>query len=58
MLRILLLVTLALAFVAVITGAASVRRVLLTVLGVMTVYAVLKMTGVIEAIAPDRTGVF
>jgi hypothetical protein len=34
------------------------RRGLHVVLAVLAVYAILKMTGVIEAIAPDRDGVF
>ena len=39
-----------------ITRSPRVRRVLHVVLAVLAVYAVLKLTGVIEAIAPDRMG--
>ena len=41
-----------------ITRSPRARRVLHVVLGVLALYAVLKLTGVIEAIAPDRDGVF
>jgi hypothetical protein len=53
------LLTLALivAFVAMVTRLPSVRRALLILLGLLAFYAVLKMTGVIEALAPDRDGV-
>jgi hypothetical protein len=34
------------------------KRALLFVLGLAALYAILKATGVIEAIAPDRFGVF
>jgi hypothetical protein len=44
-------------FVAVVTRLPSVRRALLILLGLLALYAVLKMTGVIEALAPDRDGV-
>ena len=43
---------------AVLTRWRSLRRAVLIVLGVLAVYAVLKLTGVIEAFAPDRDGVF
>ena len=36
----------------------AVRRALLALLGILALYAVLKVTGVIEAIAPHRDGVF
>ena len=54
------LVTLVLlvAAVAFVTRWPSVRRALLILLGLLGFYAVLKMTGVIEALAPDRSGVF
>lgn len=35
----------------------AVRRALLVLLGLLALYAVLKVTGVIEAIAPHRDGV-
>lgn len=44
--------------VSFLTRLPAVRRTLLVLLGLLAVYAVLKMTGVIEAIAPDQTGVF
>jgi hypothetical protein len=46
------------AFVAIVTRLPSVRRALLILLGLLAFYAVLKMTGVIGALAPDRDGVF
>jgi hypothetical protein len=54
----LLTLVLLVAVVAFVTRWASVRRALLILLGLLGFYAVLKMTGVIEAIAPDRSGVF
>ena len=44
--------------VAYVTRLPSVRRALMVVLGLLAFYAVLKMTGVIEAVAPSRDGVF
>lgn len=35
----------------------SVRRALRILLAILVVYAILKLTGVIEAIAPSRSGV-
>ena len=54
----LLTLVLVVGFVAFVTRLPSVRRALLVLLGLLAFYAVLKMTGVIEAIAPDRDGVF
>jgi hypothetical protein len=54
----LLTLVLLVAVVAFVTRWASVRRALLILLGLLGFYAVLKMTGIIEAIAPDRSGVF
>jgi len=58
MLRILLLVVALLLLVALMTRADTLRRALYVILGAMALYAVLKATGVIEALAPDRIGVF
>jgi uncharacterized membrane protein YccC len=44
--------------VSFLTRSPRMRRGLQIVLAVLAVYAILKMTGVIEAIAPDRDGVF
>ncbi len=54
----LLTLVLVVGFVAVVTRLPSVRRALLVLLGLLAFYAVLKMTGVVEAIAPSRDGVF
>lgn len=58
MLRILFLVVALLLLVALLTRADTLRRALYVILGAMALYAVLKTTGVIEAWAPDRIGVF
>ena len=52
--RIILLAVLALAAFAVVTGALPLKRTLWGIFLLMALYALLKMTGVIEAIAPDR----
>ena len=54
----LLTLVLIVALVAFVTRLPSVRRALLIVLGLLACYALLKMTGVIEALAPARDGVF
>ena len=54
----LLTLVLVVGFVAVVTRLPSVRRALLVLLGLLAFYAVLKMTGVIEAIGPNRDGVY
>jgi hypothetical protein len=41
-----------------ITRSRSANRIFWTLLGVSVVYTLLKLSGVIEALAPDRTGVF
>lgn len=46
------------ALVFFLTRSRRAQRVLQIILGVLALYAVLKMTGVIEAIAPSRDGVF
>jgi hypothetical protein len=58
MLRILFLVVALLLLVALVTRADTLRRALYVILAAMALYAVLKTTGVIEAWAPDRIGVF
>jgi len=58
MFRIVLLGMIVLFAVAYVTNARGLRRALVVVAGLLVVYAVLKMTGVIEALAPDRTGVY
>ncbi len=44
--------------VTVVTRSPTVKRWLHIILALLAVYAILKMTGVIEAIQPDRDGVF
>lgn len=58
MLRLLVFLVALLLLLALLVGADRLRRVLYVLLGVMVAYAVLKTTGVIDAIAPDRIGVF
>jgi len=58
MLRILFLLVALLLVLALLTRAETLRRVLYVILGLMVTYAVLKTTGVIDAWAPDRVGVF
>jgi hypothetical protein len=58
MLRHLFALIVLLALVAMVTRARGPRRVVWVVLGLMVVYTVLKLTGAIEAMAPDRSGVF
>lgn len=58
MLRILLLLVALLLLLALLIKAETLRRVLYAILAVMVAYAVLKTTGVIDAVAPDRIGVF
>ena len=57
MLRLVFLLLVVLALVAV-TRAPGARWALWVALGLVLVYAVLKLTGVIDALAPSRTGVF
>jgi hypothetical protein len=63
MLRIVVLGGVALAIVALIVGPRalhprSLKRTLYVLGAVAVIYTVLKLTGVIEALAPDRAGVF
>lgn len=57
MLRIILLITALAAVVALLTRSQVVLRVIYAVCALLAIYAVLKVTGVIEMIAPDRDGV-
>lgn len=52
--RFLLGLLIVLALIAVFTRARGPRRALAVVVAVLVIYAILKVTGVIEAIAPDR----
>jgi hypothetical protein len=56
--RYLAAIALAVALVTLATRAPATRRVLLVVLAVIMLYAALKLTGVVDALAPDRMGVF
>lgn len=58
MLRFIILVALVSLLVAMITRSRSANRVFWALLGITVAYTLLKLTGVIEALAPDRTGVF
>lgn len=58
MLRFVLWFAIALAIIALLTRRRRVRLALWLLLGALGTYAVLKATGVIEAIAPARDGVF
>jgi hypothetical protein len=58
MVRFLILVALVSLVVAMITRSRSANLVFWTMLGIAVLYTLLKLTGVIEAIAPDRNGVF
>ncbi len=58
MLRVLFIVVALLLLLTLLVKADTLRRALYVILGVMVTYAVLKTTGMIEAWAPDRTGVF
>lgn len=58
MLRLLLFLVALLLLLALLIKAETLRRALYVILGVMVTYAVLKTTGVIDALAPDRIGVF
>jgi hypothetical protein len=57
MLRYAVLLFLGLAGLALITRRPGTRRVLWVLAGLVILYAVLKLTGVIEALAPGRLGV-
>jgi hypothetical protein len=56
MLRVLLVFVAGFAVVALVSRRPGPRRALYALLAGMAVYAVLKLTGVIDAMAPDRMG--
>jgi hypothetical protein len=56
MLRLLFLVIAVIAVIALVTRRPGPRRLLVAMLILAALYAVLKLTGVFEAIAPDRLG--
>jgi hypothetical protein len=58
MLRILFFIGLVLGIAAFFARSRRARVAFWAVAALVLVYAVLKLTGVIEALAPDRTGVF
>ena len=58
MLRILVVIVIILAIVAFVTRAPGLRRVLIAICVAAVIYTILKLTGVIEAMMPDRIGVF
>jgi hypothetical protein len=58
MVRILILVALVSLVIAMITRSRSANLIFWTLLGIAVVYTLLKLSGVIEAIAPNRNGVF
>jgi hypothetical protein len=58
MLRILIVIVIILAIVAFVTRAPGLRRALIAICVAAVIYTILKLTGVIEAMAPDRIGVF
>jgi hypothetical protein len=57
MLRAIFVFVVALGAVALVTRSRNARRALWVVLGALAVYGVLKLTGVIDAMAPSRMGV-
>ncbi len=58
MLRFLIVIVIILAIVAFVTSAPGLRRVLIAIGVAAVIYTILKLTGAIDAMAPDRTGVF
>ena len=56
--RYIVALVLAVALVALVTRAPAARRLLYVILAAALLYAVLKLTGVVDALAPSRTGVF
>lgn len=58
MLRVILALLVAVLVVAVVTRAPAVWRAFGVMAGLVAVYVVLKLTGVIDALAPSRTGWF
>jgi uncharacterized membrane protein YuzA (DUF378 family) len=58
MLRWVMVLFVGLVVVAILSGNPRTRRVLWVLAGLAILYTVLKLTGVIDAMAPDRAGVF
>ena len=58
MLRVILALLVAVLVVAVVTRSPAVWRAFGVMAGLVAVYVVLKLTGVIDALAPSRTGWF
>jgi len=58
MLRSVMILFVGLVAVAVLSGNPRTRRVLWVLAGLAILYIVLKLTGVIDAMAPDRAGVY
>jgi hypothetical protein len=58
MLRLLVIVVVLLAVIALLTRAPTPRRILFALAAFAVIYTILKLTGVIDAMAPDRIGVF
>ena len=58
MLRYVMVLFAGLVIVAILSGNPRTRRVLWVLAGLAILYIVLKLTGVIDAMVPDRTGVF
>ena len=57
MLRYAIILFVALVMVALLSGNPRTRRALWVLAGLAVLYVVLKLTGVIDALAPDRSGV-
>lgn len=56
MAKLLLLFIIVLMVIALFTRAVVIRRVLWTIVALSVLYSILKLTGAIEAMAPDRMG--
>jgi hypothetical protein len=56
--RLFMLIVLVLVIYAAITRSRAVTRTLWVLFGLAVLYTILKLTGVVEAIAPSRSGVF
>ena len=58
MIRFVFALIVAVALVALVTRAPAPRKLLFGILGLMVLYAVLKLTGVVDAWAPGRMSIF
>jgi hypothetical protein len=58
MIRFVFALIVAVALIALVTRAPAPRRLLYGILGLMVLYAVLKLTGVVDALAPGRMSVY